>query len=103
MMGHVRRLQALLAPALAKAPARLKAYGKVALAKARHVHEVMRKLLPQIDYWRQTGFVAANKIVSLSIPSIYAVVRGKVGKPLEFGLNWGITRLRGGFLLAHLG
>jgi hypothetical protein len=29
-------------------------------------------------------------------------VRGKVGKSVEFGLNWGITRLRGGYLLATL-
>ena len=29
-------------------------------------------------------------------------MRGKVGKTVEFGLNWGIARLRGGFLLATL-
>jgi hypothetical protein len=29
-------------------------------------------------------------------------VRGKVAKPVEFGLSWGITRLRGGFLLATM-
>jgi Transposase domain (DUF772) len=104
MMRHVRHVQALLAPALSKAmPTRLRAYGKVAFARTKHLHDVMGRLLPQIDYWRRTGFVAANKIISLSIPSAYAVVRGKVGKPIEFGLNWGITRLRGGFLLAHLG
>jgi hypothetical protein len=62
----------------------------------------MQKLLPQIRYWIRTGFVAKNKIVSLYIPEIYAILRGKVGKPIEFGLNWGIERLRGGFLLATL-
>jgi hypothetical protein len=104
MMAHVRRIQAALAPALKKAsPNRLKGYGKVAFAKAAHLHDVMKKLLPQIDYWQRTGFVAPNKIVNLGMSNIYAVVRGKIGKPLEFGLNWGITRLRGGFLLAHLG
>jgi hypothetical protein len=103
MMGHVRRIQAALAPALKTAPRRLKGYGKVAFAKAAHLHDVMKKLLPQIDYWQRTGFVAANKIVNLGMSNIYAVVRGKIGKPIEFGLNWGITRLRGGFLLAHLG
>lgn len=104
MMGHVRRVQAALAPALKLAsPTRLKGYGKVALAKAAHLHDVMKKLLPQIAYWQRTGFVAPNKIVNLGMSSIYAVVRGKIGKPLEFGLNWGITRLRGGYLLAHLG
>ncbi len=63
----------------------------------------MQTLLPQIRYWIKTGWVAANKIVSLQIPEIYSIVRGKVGKKVEFGLSWGITRLRGGFLLATLG
>jgi hypothetical protein len=44
--------------------------------------------LPQIRYWLRTGFVAKNEIVSLYIPEIYAILRGKVGKPIEFGLNW---------------
>ncbi len=29
-------------------------------------------------------------------------MRGKVGKAVEFGLSWGITRLRGGFVLATM-
>ena len=62
----------------------------------------MTKLLPQIRYWIKTGFVAPNKIVSLHMPEVYSIVRGKTGKNVEFGLNWGITRLRGGFLLATL-
>ena len=104
MMGHVRRLQTKLAPVLAAAsPARLKGYGKVAFAKVRHLHVVMKALLPQIDYWHRTGFVAANKIINLGMSTLYSVVRGKIGKPLEFGLNWGITRLKGGFVLAHVG
>src|SRR5947207_4030996 len=60
----------------------------------------MATLLPQIRYWIRTSFVAANKIVSVHIPELYSIVRGKVGKPVEFGLEWGISRLRGGFLLA---
>ena len=35
--------------------------------------------MPQIRYWLKTGFVAANKIISLSIHELYAIVRGKVG------------------------
>ena len=31
-----------------------------------------------------------------------SIVRGKVGKKVEFGLSWGFTRLGGGFLLARL-
>ena len=50
----------------------------------------------------RTGFVANGKIINLHIPQLYAIVRGKVGKTVEFGLNWGITRLGGGYLLATL-
>src|SRR5262249_27639647 len=66
------------------------------------LHATMTKLLPQIRYWLGTNRVAKNKIVSLYIPELYSIVRGKVGKAIEFGLNWGITRLRGGFLVATL-
>ena len=104
MMGHVRQLQAKLAPVMAIAsPARLKGYGIVAFAKVQRLHGVMKALLPQIEYWHRTRFVAANKIINLGMSTLYAVVRGKIGKPLEFGLNWGITRLKGGFVLAHVG
>jgi len=82
---------------------RLTKYRKVAWAKVQQLHRTMQTLLPQIRYWIKTGWVAANKIVNLQIPEIYAIVRGKVGKNVEFGLQWGMTRLRGGFLLATLG
>lgn len=81
---------------------RLKKYAKVAHAKVLRLHTMMNALLPQIAYWHRTGFVAANKIISVHMPELYSIVRGKVGKAVEFGLNWGITRLRGGFLLATL-
>ncbi len=81
---------------------RLVKYGKVAQAKVFKLYQTMTKLLPQIWYWHKTGRVAANKIINLHIPELYSIVRGKVGKAVEFGLTWGITRLRGGFLLATL-
>jgi len=46
--------------------------------------------------------VANGKIISLHIPQLYSIVRGKVGKAVEFGLSWGIRRLAGGYLLATL-
>jgi hypothetical protein len=46
--------------------------------------------------------VAAGKIINLHIPELYSIVRGKVGRKVEFGLSWGITRLRGGFVPATL-
>lgn len=82
---------------------RLTKHRKRAWAKLRKLQETMTTLLPQIRYWIKTGWVAANKVVSLHIPEIYSIVRGKVGKNVEFGLKWGMTRLRGGFVLATLG
>ncbi len=79
---------------------RLTKYGKVAKAKVGELHETMKTLVPQIRYWLRTGWVATDKIISLYIPELYSIVRGKVGKAVEFGLRWGITRLRGGYLLA---
>ena len=98
-----RKLGATMQDISSQASARLRGYRKVALAKLTRLHATVGKLVPQIRYWLKTGYVAANKIISLNIPELYAIVRGKVGKTVEFGLNWGITRLRGGFLLATLG
>lgn len=105
MATVVESVQKLLAPALRHAGAlknRLRKFRKVAWTKVQRVHQTMAKLLPQIRYWLRTGYVAANKIISLHVPELYAIVRGKVGKSVEFGLSWGIKRLRGGFLLATL-
>jgi hypothetical protein len=105
MMKVVERVQGKLGRLIqtgAPLQARLTKYGQVARAKVLQLHETMKQLLPQIAYWHRTGFVAAKKIVSLHIPELYSIPRGKVGKDVEFGLNWGISRLRGGFLLARL-
>jgi hypothetical protein len=79
---------------------RLSGYSQVAQAKIRRLHDTMKKLLPQIRYWLKWGRVATGKIVSVHLPEIYAIVRGKVGKAVEFGLVWGITRIGGGFVRA---
>jgi hypothetical protein len=74
----------------------------VAGRKLSELHQTMKKLLPQIRHWLRTGRVASGKIINLYIPELYSIVRGKVGKAVEFGLSWGITRLRGGFILATM-
>jgi hypothetical protein len=105
MMDIVKAVQGKLGRSLQIAAAgrsHLVKYGKVAHAKARRLHETMEKLLPQIAYWLRTGYVAKNKIINVHIPTLYSIPRGKVGKDVEFGLTWGITRLRGGFLLAKV-
>jgi len=77
-------------------------YQKVAFRSMLRLHRIVATLLPQIRSWLKTGFVAKDKIISLHIPETYSIVRGKVGKKVEFGLTWGIARLRGGYLLATL-
>lgn len=76
---------------------------QAAQRKAGKLNETMSKLLPQIGYWLKTGRVARNKIINLQVPEVHSIVRGKAGKPVEFGLKWGFARLRGGYLLAKRG
>jgi Transposase domain (DUF772) len=71
--------------------------------KVARLAETMGRLIPQIRHWLRTGHVASGKIINLQIPELYSIVRGKVGKPVEFGLMWGISRLGGGFLLGTMG
>jgi len=64
--------------------------------------EVMETLLPQILHFLETGFVASKKIIHLQMNELYSIVRGKAGKRVEFGLKWGINRIKGGFLQGFL-
>lgn len=105
MITIVKKLNEHLGKALGEAAAqggKLRKYAIVAKTKLVRLHETMSKLLPQIRFWIRTGFVASGKIISLHIPQLYSIVRGKVGKTVEFGLSWGIRRLAGGYLLATL-
>ena len=81
---------------------KLRGHAVVAQRKLALLHATMDKLIPQIRHWLRTGFVAAGKIINLHVPEVYSIVRGKVGKSVEFGLSGGITRLRGGFVLATM-
>jgi hypothetical protein len=87
--------------AAAAKPRSLHGRAIVARATLQQLQQTMSTLLPQIRHWMRTGFVASGKIMSLHIPQPYSIVRGKVGKTVD-GLNWGITRQGGGFLLATL-
>ena len=97
-----KRLLKEMASALGRAQgqsrANWSAQQKKAFSRLSQLREVMERLLPQIEFWIRTGFVARNKIVSLFIPEALAIVRGKVAKPVEFGLKWGINQMRGGYI-----
>jgi len=103
MASTVEKIQGHLGVALdgaSRTRRRFSKWRKSAWERIQQLHETMKTLLPQVRHWLRTGFVAKDKIVSLYIPEIYALVRGKVGKPVEFGVNWGIARIGGGFLIA---
>jgi molybdopterin converting factor small subunit len=105
MVTIVAKLNDQLGKALGEAAeqwGKLRKYAIVAKNKLVQLQETMSKLLPQIRYWLRTGSVASGKIISLHIPQLYSIVRGKVGKAVEFGQSWGIRRLAGGYLLATL-
>jgi hypothetical protein len=107
VMGQVAkmvgRIHAGLAAALTGTSEPKNGRRAAARGRVRQLHETMTKLLPQIRYWLRTGKVARNKIVSLQMPEVHSIVRGKTGKPVEFGMKWGFTRLGGGYLLAQRG
>jgi hypothetical protein len=105
MVNLIEQVNGKLGRTLAAAKQRgetLRGHAVVARRKLEQLHEAMGKLVPQIRHWLRSGFVASGKIINLHIPELYSIVRGKVGKTVEFGLSWGITRLGGGFVLASM-
>ena len=66
------------------------------------MHEVARRLLPQIVQWITTGVVAQGKILHAGLPQARALVRNKAGKKVEFGLPYLLSRLGGGYLFGTL-
>jgi len=66
------------------------------------MHEVVKRLVPQIVQWITTGVVAQGKILHAGLPQARAIVRNKAGKHVEFGLPYLLSRLGGGYLFGTL-
>jgi hypothetical protein len=66
------------------------------------MHEVAKRLIPQIVHWITTGVVAKGKIVHAGLTQARALVRHKVGKEVEFGLPYLLSRLGGGYVFGRL-
>jgi len=62
------------------------------------MHEVAKRLIPQIVQWITTGVVAKGKIVHAGLLQARAIVRNKAGKTVEFGLPYLLSRLGGGYI-----
>jgi hypothetical protein len=66
------------------------------------MHEVVKRLVPQIVQWMLTGVVAKNKIIHAGVPQARAIVRNKAGKKVEFGVPYLLSRLGGGYIFGTL-
>jgi hypothetical protein len=66
------------------------------------MHEVARRLVPQIVQWITTGVVAQGKIIHAGLPQARAIVRNKAGKKVEFGVPYLLSRLGGGYIFGTL-
>lgn len=103
LLGVVKSIKNKLGKTLRgsrRGKSKLKKYAKVARKKLETLHNAMDKLVPQIKYWLDTGWVAKKKIINLLMSEVCSIPRGKVGKDVEFGLKWGFTRFGGGFIEA---
>jgi hypothetical protein len=66
-----------------------------ALTTLQTMHEVAKRLIPQIVQWITTGVVAKGKILHAGVTQARALVRHKAGKEVEFGLPYLLSRLGG--------
>jgi hypothetical protein len=73
-----------------------------ATATLQAMHEVAKRLIPQIVQWLTTGVVAKGKIVHAGVTQARAIVRNKAGKQVEFGLPYLLSRLGGGYVFGTL-
>ena len=62
------------------------------------MHEVAKRLIPQIVQGITTGGVAKGKILHAGVTQGRAIVRHKAGKDVEFGLPYLLSRLGGGYV-----
>jgi hypothetical protein len=73
-----------------------------AITTLQTMHEVAKRLIPQIVQWITTGVVAQGKIVHAGVTQARALVRHKAGKKVEFGRPYLLSRLGGGYLFGTL-
>src|SRR4029434_4018591 len=66
------------------------------------MHEVAKRLIPQIVQWITTEVVAKGKIVHAGLTQARALVRNKAGTQAEFGLPYHLHRLGGGYVFGTL-
>jgi hypothetical protein len=73
-----------------------------AITTLKTMHEVAKRLMPQIVQWITTGVGAKGKIVHAGVTQARTIVRHKAGKDVEFGLPYLRSRLGGGYVFGTL-
>jgi hypothetical protein len=73
-----------------------------AITTLKTMHEVAKRLIPQIVQWITTGVVAKGKIIHAGVTQARAIVRNKAGKKVEFGLPYLLSRLGGGYIFGTM-
>lgn len=66
------------------------------------MNDVATTLLPQILHWMKTQRVAKAKILHAGLTEARAIVRKKAGKKVEFGLQYLVGKIKGGYIFATL-
>ena len=70
--------------------------------RLKEMKEVSQRLIPQIIHWIKTQTVAKGKILHGGIQQARAIVRNKAGKKVEFGFQYLINVLSGGYIFAKM-
>jgi hypothetical protein len=102
MVSLTRRLMKVSEATASRLAATTKAKEASAVSTLKAMQEVTERLLPQIESWLTTSKVAAGKILHAGLPMARAIVRNKIGKKVEFGLQYLIASIRGGYLMGSL-
>jgi hypothetical protein len=98
LLTEVGQLIVQTRPMVARMAQRRDRVTQSATATLGAMHEVAKRLIPQIVQWITTGVVAKGKIVHAGVTQARALVRHKAGKEVEFGLPYLLSRLGGGYL-----
>ena len=102
LLREVGQLIVQTRPMVARLAQRRDRVTQSATATLGAMHEVAKRLIPQIVQWITTGVVAKGTIVHAGVTQARAIVRNKAGKKVEFGLPYLLSRLGGGYLFGTL-
>jgi hypothetical protein len=102
LLTEVGQLIVQTRPMVARLAARRDRVTQSTTATLGAMHEVAKRLIPQIVQWITTEVVAKGKIVHAGVTQARALVRHKAGKAVEFGLPYLLSRLGGGYLFGTM-